>query len=51
MTPADQSKPPVVTDGPYGEAKELFGDSWILDVVSKKKPSSGQSRRRWPVPA
>lgn len=24
--------PPVVTDGPYGETKELFGGFWILDV-------------------
>ena len=27
-------EPPVVTDGPYGEAKELFGGFWILDVAS-----------------
>ena len=26
------STPPVVTDGPYGETKELFGGFWILDV-------------------
>ncbi len=26
------SEPPVVTDGPYGETKELFGGYWILDV-------------------
>lgn len=25
---------PVVTDGPYGEAKELFGGYYILDVAS-----------------
>jgi len=24
----------VVTDGPYGETKELFGGYWILDVAS-----------------
>jgi hypothetical protein len=29
------SQPPVVTDGPYGETKELFGGFWILDVTSK----------------
>ena len=29
------SQPPVVTDGPYGETKELFGGFWILDVASK----------------
>jgi hypothetical protein len=27
--------PPVVTDGPYGETKELFGGFWILDVASR----------------
>jgi hypothetical protein len=31
------SQPPVVTDGPYGEAKELFGGFWILDVGSKEE--------------
>jgi hypothetical protein len=28
------SDPPVVTDGPYAEAKELFKGFWILDVSS-----------------
>jgi hypothetical protein len=27
--------PPVVTDGPYGETKELFGGFWILDVATQ----------------
>ncbi len=31
------AQPPVVTDGPYGEAKELFGGFWILDVASKEE--------------
>jgi len=31
------SQPPIVTDGPYGEAKELFGGFWILDVASKEE--------------
>ena len=26
---------PVVTDGPYGETKELFGGYYILDVASR----------------
>ena len=26
---------PVVTDGPYGETKELFGGFYILDVASR----------------
>ena len=29
--------PPVVTDGPYGETKELFGGFWILDVASQEE--------------
>ncbi|WP_277209561.1 YciI family protein [Isoptericola croceus] len=40
---------PVVTDGPYGETKELFNGFWILDVSSqaeavewaKRAPLSG----------
>ena len=28
------STPPVVTDGPYGETKELFGGFYLLDVAS-----------------
>jgi hypothetical protein len=28
---------PVVTDGPYGETKELFGGFWILDVTSQEE--------------
>lgn len=31
------STPPIVTDGPYGETKELFGGYWILDVASKEE--------------
>lgn len=31
------SEPPVVTDGPYGETKELFDGLWILDVASKEE--------------
>ena len=31
------AQPPVVTDGPYGEAKELFGGFYILDVASKEE--------------
>ena len=31
------SEPPVVTDGPYGETKELFGGFWILDVASQEE--------------
>ena len=28
---------PVVTDGPYGETKELFAGYYILDVASKQE--------------
>jgi hypothetical protein len=28
--------PPVVTDGPYGETKELFNGYWIIDVATKE---------------
>lgn len=31
------SEPPVVTDGPYGETKELFAGYWILNVASKEE--------------
>ncbi|MEO3758583.1 YciI family protein [Mycobacterium sp. B14F4] len=35
------SDPPVVTDGPYTEAKELFNGFWILEV------SSIQEAKQW----
>ncbi|BCJ28442.1 YciI family protein [Actinocatenispora sera] len=28
------SEPPLVTDGPYGETKELFGGFYLLNVAS-----------------
>jgi hypothetical protein len=28
--------PPVVTDGPYGETKELFNGYWLIDVPTKE---------------
>jgi hypothetical protein len=31
------STPPVATDGPYGETKELFNGFWILDVASPEE--------------
>ena len=31
------SEPPVVTDGPYGETKELFGGYYVLDVASQEE--------------
>ncbi|MCE6994215.1 YciI family protein [Saccharothrix sp. S26] len=31
------AEPPVVTDGPYGETKELFNGFYILNVASKEE--------------
>ncbi|MFD1152017.1 YciI family protein [Saccharothrix hoggarensis] len=31
------AEPPVITDGPYGETKELFGGFYILNVTSKEE--------------
>ncbi|WP_306362200.1 YciI family protein [Nocardia sp. CC227C] len=31
------SETPVVTDGPYGETKELFGGFYLLNVTSKQE--------------
>ena len=28
---------PLITDGPYGETKELFGGFWMLDVASQEE--------------
>ncbi len=30
-------QPPVVTDGPYGETKELFAGFWLVDVTSQEE--------------
>ena len=30
------SEAPVVTDGPYGETRELFGGYFLLDVATKQ---------------
>ncbi|MGO2620148.1 YciI family protein [Glutamicibacter sp. AOP38-B1-38] len=31
------SEEPLVTDGPYGETKELFNGFWIIEVSSKEE--------------
>jgi hypothetical protein len=31
------AEPPLVTDGPYGETKELFNGFWILDVSTAEE--------------
>lgn len=38
------SDPPVVTDGPYTEAKELFNGFWILEVSSKDEAKQWAQR-------
>ncbi|AIJ24902.1 YciI family protein [Amycolatopsis methanolica] len=38
------SEPPVVTDGPYGETKELFGGFYILNVASKEEAAEWAKR-------
>ena len=38
------STPPVVTDGPYAEAKELFNGFWILEVSSKEEAAEWATR-------
>ncbi|WP_261565072.1 YciI family protein [Frankia gtarii] len=40
---------PVVTDGPYGETKELFGGFYVIDVASKEE--AVQWARRLPASA
>jgi hypothetical protein len=37
-------QPPVVTDGPYGETKELFNGFWILDVPSIEEAAAWAKR-------
>ena len=37
-------QPPVVTDGPYGETKELFTGFWILDVASQEEATEWAKR-------
>src|ERR1700719_1710105 len=44
------SEPPVVTDGPYGETKELFGGVYILNVSSKEEAVEWASRLPLPGP-
>ena len=38
------STPPVVTDGPYAEAKELFNGFWIIQVSSKEEAAEWAKR-------
>ena len=38
------SEAPVVTDGPYGETKELFNGFWVIDVPSRDAAVDWASR-------
>jgi hypothetical protein len=38
------SDPPVLTDGPYTEAKELFNGFWILQVSSREEARQWATR-------
>lgn len=44
------SETPVVTDGPYGETKELFGGFYILNVASKEEAIEWAKRMPVVVP-
>ena len=35
---------PLVTDGPYGETKELFNGFWIIDVASREEAAEWAKR-------
>ena len=39
-----QGKPPVVTDGPFPETKEVLGGYWMIDVKSKDEAIAWASR-------
>ena len=38
------AEPPLLTDGPYGETKELFGGFWIIEVASKDEAAAWAKR-------
>ena len=38
------SEPPLITDGPYGETKELFSGFWILEVSSREEAAEWARR-------
>jgi hypothetical protein len=39
-----ESTPPVVTDGPYAEAKELFNGFWIIQTSTKEEAAEWAKR-------
>lgn len=38
------STPPVVTDGPYAETKELFAGFWIIEASTREEAAEWASR-------
>lgn len=38
------SDPPLVTDGPYGETKELFNGFWIIQTSSREEAAEWAKR-------
>jgi hypothetical protein len=38
------STPPIVTDGPYAEAKELFNGFWIIQTSTKEEAAEWAKR-------
>ena len=36
--------PPLVTDGPYGETKELFNGFWIIEVSTREEAAEWAKR-------
>lgn len=48
----DQNSRPVITDGPYGETKELLAGYWVLDCASLERVTEIAARvARCPQPA
>ncbi|MFF3326052.1 YciI family protein [Streptomyces sp. NPDC002889] len=48
---ADKDGRPVITDGPYGETKELLAGYWVLDCASLDRVTEIAARvARCPVP-
>ena len=39
-----EGETPLITDGPYGEIKELFNGFWIIEVASKEEAAEWASR-------
>ncbi|WP_353826786.1 YciI family protein [Agromyces sp. SYSU T0242] len=38
------AEPPLITDGPYGETKELFNGFWIIDVATGEEAAEWAKR-------